>query len=339
MKRQAVYFLAPGVVDIREDEAPEPSSRELLIASEVSAVSAGTELLVYRGQFPAGMAVDETIDALSGGFEYPLPYGYAVVGRVVAAGTDVDEVWVGRRVFAFQPHASHFTARPEEVVPLPDDIQSEAAVFLPNVETAVSFLMDGRPIVGEQVAVLGQGVVGLLTVALLARQPLASLVTLDAHELRREWSRVLGATASFDPAGPLVPARVALQGVRAYPGADLVYELSGNPAALDLAIALAGYNGRIVVGSWYGEKRYAPDLGGRFHRSHMTLTSSQVSHIAPEWTGRWDKPRRLGVAWDMIRAIDPQRLITHRLPASQAGKAYELLDQQPGDALQVIFTY
>jgi len=71
----------------------------------------------------------------------------------------------------------------------------------------------------------------------------------------------------------------------------------------------------------------------------MELISSQVSHIAPQWSGRWTKPRRLGVAWEMIGRHHPERLITHRFPLSQAAEAYQLLDQNAAEVLQVVLTY
>jgi threonine dehydrogenase-like Zn-dependent dehydrogenase len=66
------------------------------------------------------------------------------------------------------------------------------------------------------------------------------------------------------------------------PGADLTFELSGNPLALNNAIALTRFSGRIVIGSWYGEKQMDINLGGTFHRSRIKLISSQVSSISPE---------------------------------------------------------
>jgi threonine dehydrogenase-like Zn-dependent dehydrogenase len=269
------------------------------------------------------------------------------VGEVVELGSGVDPAWLGQKVFAFQPHASTFVAPTEALIPLPDGLAVEEAVFLPNMETAVNFLMDGAPLIGEQVAVLGQGIVGLLTTALLARFPLTSLVTLDGYPLRRQASLDLGAQDSLDPAAPEVidEARRALQGGRAlqgeriYLGADLVYELSGSPAALDQAIALCGFNGRVVIGSWYGSKPTSLNLGGRFHRSRMRLISSQISSLTPELSGRWDKTRRLRVAWEMLGAIKPSRFITQRFPITQAEQAYRLLDEHPGDTIQVVLTY
>jgi threonine dehydrogenase-like Zn-dependent dehydrogenase len=94
-----------------------------------------------------------------------------------------------------------------------------------------------------------------------------------------------------------------------------------------------------VVGSWYGKKLAALDLGGRFHRSRIRLVSSQVSSIAPELSGRWTKGRRFDVAWEMLRNIKPKRWITHCLPVSEAAEAYRILDETPGEAIQVIFEY
>jgi threonine dehydrogenase-like Zn-dependent dehydrogenase len=151
----------------------------------------------------------------------------------------------------------------------------------------------------------------------------------------------MGAHVSLDPTAPDALDQVSslVQKGRFYPGADLTYELSGNPGALDQAIAATGFNGRVVVGSWYGQKRANVDLGGRFHRSRVRLISSQVSTIAPEWSGRWTKSRRLDLAWQMLQQVRPAQLITHRFPIHQASQAYVLLDQHPEKAIQVMLTY
>jgi threonine dehydrogenase-like Zn-dependent dehydrogenase len=207
------------------------------------------------------------------------------------------------------------------------------------METAVSFLMDAQPMIGEKVVLLGQGILGLLTTALLARYPLAQLIALDRYPLRRRWSRQLGAQVVLDPAAKDGPAQLQALLSGAQQGADLVLELSGTPQALDLAIAAAGYDGRVLIGSWYGQKRAPIDLGSHFHRSHMRLISSQVSHINPRWRGRFDHPRRLAIAWEMLAEHKPEQLITHRFPIAQAAQAYQLLDQNPASSIQVLLTY
>lgn len=104
MTRRALYFSGEASVEVREVPVPEPGPEEVLVRTERSGVSPGTELLVYRGDVPRNQRVDDTIDALDGTFSYPLQYGYAAVGRVTAVGDAVDEAWRGRQVFAFNPH-------------------------------------------------------------------------------------------------------------------------------------------------------------------------------------------------------------------------------------------
>ncbi len=341
MTRRSLVFTAPRTVAAAEEPLPSPGDGEVLVRAEVSAISAGTELLVYRGEAPADLPADETISSLRGPLRFPLRYGYAVVGRVSGAGGGVDPAWLGRRVFAFHPHESHFTARTADLHPVPDHLSSECAALLPNMETAVSMLMDGGAMIGEQVVVFGQGTVGLLTTALLARLPLASLVTVDAHALRRDWSVKSGARVSLDPAEPDLGDRLraALQEDRIYPGADLAVELSGHPEALQQAIRAVGSDGRVLIGSWYGRRRADLDLGGRFHRSGIKLIGSQVSRLAPRWSGRWTTARRLRVAWSMLEQLQPANLVSHRIPFAEAASAYRLLDESPETAVQVMLEY
>lgn len=340
-KRISVYFEAPYRVTVREEPLPPLGSDQVLVETLASAISPGTELLIYRGQTPTDIPVDETISALGGTFSYPLKYGYAAAGRVTEVGSKVPPEWQGTCVFAYNPHESHFLSAPEELIPLPQILSPEEGTLLPNMETAINFLMDGHPLVGEQVAVFGQGVVGLLTTALLAQFPLASLVTLDPISLRREKSLSLGAHNSLDPtmANALSQLHEALQQDRPYRGADLIYELSGNPEALNQAIAAAGFNGRVVIGSWYGRKQANLDLGSQFHRSRISLISSQVSTISPGLGSRWSKSRRWQMALHMLQEIRPAHLVTHRFPIREVAQAYILLEQSPQEAIQIILTY
>src|SRR5262245_60493920 len=202
MKRRALYFTAPYCISVQEESLDLPAADQVMVQTLVSAISPGTELLFYRGQAPTDLPVDETIAALAGTVGFPLKYGYAAVGRVAAVGAQVAPEWQDRLVFSFHPHESHFLASLDELLPVPPPLSPEEAAFLPNMETAVNFLMDGQPLIGEQVVIFGQGVVGLLTTALLMRLPLASLVTLDRYPLRRETSLALGAHTSLDPAEP-----------------------------------------------------------------------------------------------------------------------------------------
>ncbi len=328
MDRVSVLFVGPGDVAVVREKIPDPMPGEVLVETVASAISAGTELLFLRGQVPPDTTVDSTIQALDGTVAFPLRYGYAAVGRVVAVGAPADAGWIGRAVFVFHPHTSHFTIPVSQLLSVPAGLDLRCAALLPNMETAVNFVMDGRPVIGERVAVVGLGVVGLLTTAVLARFPVADLVAVDPLPQRRALALDLGAHRATTPDAAHDAA-----------SCDLVYEVSGSPAALNHALALTAFAGRIVIGSWYGAKQAPLDLGGAFHRSRIRLLSSQVSTLDPRWLGRWDKARRLDVAWNLLRTLPVERVITHTLPVTDAPAAYRLLSDHPEHAIQVIFDY
>ena len=325
---KTLFFTAPRQVEVRESNLPLLKEDEVLVETVCSAISAGTEMLVYRDQFPQ---LKDSHDAVSSELKYPLAYGYACVGKVREIGKVVGKEWQDRLVFSFQPHTSHFVSKPENLFPIPNSLKPENACFLPNMETAVNLVQDGAPILGERVLVLGQGIVGLLTASLLHEFPLENLTVVDAIELRRKAMKEI--EGQMSKVNKLSPSDLQSSSF------DLVFELTGSPSALNTAIEHTSFSGRIIIGSWYGQKRAEIDLGGSFHRSRIQLISSQVSSISPTLSGRWDKSRRFEVAWQALERIQPQKWITHRFSLNEAANAYRLLDENSHETIQVVFDY
>jgi 2-desacetyl-2-hydroxyethyl bacteriochlorophyllide A dehydrogenase len=340
INRLSLYFTSPKSVEVREEATPLLKPQQVLVRTLFSAISPGTELLIYRHLISTQQPKDSSIQSLFGNFSYPLKYGYSAVGEIVDTGPEVDNSWIGKTVFVFHPHESLFSADLTELIEIPQGISALDAVFLPNMESAVNFIMDGQPVLGEKIVVFGQGIVGLLTTTLLSQFPLKDLITLDPIPLRRQISTQQGAHISFGPNSNenLSYIKSLLQDQYSS-GADLTYELSGNPEALNQAIELTGFDGRIVVGSWYGTRPVNLSLDETFHRSRIKLISSQVSTIGSNFAGRWNKLRRFQTAWHSIDKVRPSQFITRKLQITQAAEAYRMLDETPGEAIQIIFTY
>jgi len=333
-RRVSLVFAAPRRIELVAESVDAPAPGQALVRTLTSAISAGTELLAFRGQLGVDTPLDETLGALGQAtFAYPFRYGYAAVGEVVAVGQGVDAAFVGRRVFGFHPHATMFLAPVADLLPVPEGLDPERAALLAHMETAVNLILDGAPLYGENVLVIGLGTVGLLATALLARFPLAVLAASEPLSHRTQAAGALAAPRD------VVTGRDEIRRALEPRGADLIYELSGNPEALDEAIAVAGHEARVVVGSWYGDKRARVDLGGRFHRRRLRLLSSQVSHIGAELSARWDRQRRFDAAWSALADIDVRRLVSHRVPFEDAAVAYGLLDQSREQVLQVLLDY
>lgn len=335
MPIRSLYFTGPRKCSIEKRGTDSLAANDVRVETAYSAISSGTEKLVYNGQAPERLQTDGPVEPLIEDLSYPTRYGYAATGRVVEVGEAVDDDWHGRRVFAYNPHETSFVADTDRLVGIPEEISLRRAALLATAETAVTFLLDGQPAIGERVTVFGQGPVGLVTTALLAQLPLDCLVAIEPVERRRSIAHEVGADVALDPAEGPLDERVETRCGRP----DCTFELSGNPAALDDAMAITGFDGRIVVGSWYGDAATNLDFGGRFHRHRLSIESSQVSTIAPRHEGRWSRSRRHGVAWDWLADLPLDRLITHEVSFKDAPRAYDLLDQSPDDALQVLLAY
>jgi threonine dehydrogenase-like Zn-dependent dehydrogenase len=116
-------------------------------------------------------------------------------------------------------------------------------------------------------------------------------------------------------------------------------EVSSNPAALATAIQLAKFGTRIIVGSWYGDKPATLPLGGPFHRNRVQIISSQVSTLDGRFANRWDKARRIATAWHFLRDFPAEAIITHCVPITEGRMVYAMLDQNPAETIQLLFTY
>lgn len=354
---RAVWFTAPNSVEIIEDEANELqgsrlSDRGVEIRSICSGISAGTEMLLYQGKVPQNIPLDNWAenkgatgdDSLM--IRYPVKYGYCNVGRVVETGPDCLEMSKkasGDIVFTFHPHETRFTTSESACTLIPKGMDPHLAVFLANMETAIGIVHDSEVRLGETVAIFGLGVVGLLIAGLLVRRSGAGCVVgIDPIPFRRKLAEeCMGVRAAFstvDDGGgqPSLPLMLP-DTVDGRP--DLIIEVSGSPTALQQAIDLAGRETRIVVGSWYGDRESALNLGRTFHRNRIRMQSSQVSHINPSLSGRWDKRRRLALALSLLKEIPVSPLITDVFPFERAAEAYRKISEKPEETLQVILEY
>lgn len=330
----AVWFPAARRVELRQEPLDPVGPDDVRVRCIASAISHGTEMLVYRGQVPPDLSLD--LPTLRGSFGFPIKYGYASVGRVEETGDDVKNVSPGDLVFAHHPHQDHYVVPSSIVVPLPVDLEPEKGVFTANLETAVNVMLDTGIRLGERIAIFGQGVVGLMLTQLAKRAGAGLIVTVDPLPNRRELSKMVGADVVLPPEEGL-PAEIRrlCGGV----GADLAIEASGNGDALGQAIDSVAFQGTVVVCSWYGTKPASLMLGGSFHRGRLRLVSSQVSSIDPALQPRWTRQRRLDLAVRLLRELELGALITHRVPFERAAEAFELLDSRPAGTVQVVLTY
>jgi threonine dehydrogenase-like Zn-dependent dehydrogenase len=302
-------------VQIRELPTPQPVAGEVMVRTLFSGISGGTERLVYRGEVPNGLALDDTIEALGGAFSYPFPYGYACVGEV--------EDW-DRPVFAFQPHQDAFAARTSDLVPLPA-VDPASATLFPLVETALQVTLDAETGYRDRVIVLGAGVLGLLTALLLQRSGQRPLCAEP-----QAWRRALAASLGV-PA--VAPEEVAEEEVA------LVIDASGNPDAPSMALDLLAHEGTLLVASWFGTKPVVLPLGGAFHRRRLTIRSTQVSTVPARLSATWTPSRRRLAAAALLPELPLAELCTHVFPFHKAAEAFRAVDESAPGLMHAVLDY
>jgi threonine dehydrogenase-like Zn-dependent dehydrogenase len=283
---RAYWLCSPGQAEIRPITVPPPGPEEVLVRTVHTAISRGTECLVFRGEVPPGQYQAMRAPFQEGCFPGPVRYGYLNVGVVEAGPPSL----LGRTVFCLYPHQTRYVVPASAVVPVPAGVPAGRAVLAGTVETAVNALWDAAPLIGDRIGVVGAGLVGCCVAAVLARFPAVDVELVDTDPARADVARALG-------------ARFALP-ADASPDRDLVIHASATSAGLARALELAAPEATVLELSWYGNRSVDVPLGEAFHSRRLVVRSSQVGLVAPARRARRSHADRLALALDLL--ADPR---------------------------------
>jgi threonine dehydrogenase-like Zn-dependent dehydrogenase len=282
LEARAFWVTAPGHGEVRAQRLRSPAPGELLIRTRWSAISRGTESLVFRGGVPQSEWRRMRCPFQEGEFPAPVKYGYSVMGIVEDGPAEA----LGRRVFCLHPHQDRFIVPMETVVDIPDTVPDRRATLAANMETAINGMWDAMPGPGDRIAVIGAGVVGCLVAALASHLPGAEVELIDIDPTREAIAAAFGCRFA-------TPEKASSE-------ADLVVHASGSPAGLDAALTIAGFEATVLEMSWYGTQIVPLELGGAFHSRRLTLRSSQVGAVPAARRQRWSLRRRLILALSLL---------------------------------------
>ena len=309
------WIRSPGLGEIVAASLAPRQEGEVLVHTIYSAISRGTEALVFRGEVPESQHDAMRAPFQEGRFPGPVKYGYSSVGEVVEGPAGLE----GRAVFCLYPHQDLYCVPAASVMPLPDGLPEGRAVLAANAETALNAVWDARPGAGDRIVVIGAGVVGLLVAWLCDQLPGTEVVTFDIDPGRAEVAAALG--LSFTSQAPVDA------------DADLVIHASGHEQGLRTALAAAGMEATILELSWYGNREVSLPLGEAFHSRRLTLKSSQVGRIPADRAPRWDHRRRLEAALRLLLDDRLDVLISGESDFKDLPQTLEKLARDPASAL------
>ncbi|MFR9800386.1 zinc-dependent alcohol dehydrogenase [Streptomyces sp. MS06] len=278
---RAFWLRSPGHGEIRDVDLPAPAEGEATVRTLFSAVSRGTETVVFGGRVPESQHAAMRAPFQEGDFPAPVKYGYLNVG-VVEEGPDE---LAGRTVFCLYPHQTRYVVPVSALTVVPERVPAGRAVLAGTVETAVNALWDARPLLGDRIAVVGGGMIGCSVAALAARFPGVRVQLVDADPRRAGTARALG----VDFATP----------AQALGECDLVVHASATEQGLARSLELLAAEGTVLELSWYGDRRVSLPLGEAFHSRRLTVRSSQVGTVSPA-RGDRSYADRLALALDLL---------------------------------------
>ena len=279
---RAFWVTSAEVGEIRPVDLEEPNPKQALVRTLYSAVSRGTEALVFRGQVPTIEYARMQAPHQEGAFSFPVKYGYSCVGRVLTGPK------AGATVFCLHPHQTAFCVDEADLVEVPEFVPAGRAVLAANMETALNGIWDARLSLGDRVVVVGAGVVGCLIARLVTKTPGCRVQLLDLRPSRGRVAAALGASFCHP------------ESEAAWTDVDRVFEASGSSSGLQTAIDVAGRESAIVHMSWLGMETTELRLGTSFHSQRQRIIASQVSTVPSHQIPRWTRRRRIELALGLL---------------------------------------
>jgi 2-desacetyl-2-hydroxyethyl bacteriochlorophyllide A dehydrogenase len=292
MNDEAFWVRSPGHGELRPVQLPDPGPEDVVVRTLYSAVSRGTESLVFHGEVPASQYETMRAPFQEGEFPGPVKYGYLNVGVVEHGALR------GQTVFCLYPHQTRYVVPASAVTVVPDEVPAERAVLAGAVETAVNAVWDAAPMLGDRIAVVGAGMVGASVAAVLAAFPAMRVQLVDVDAARADLAAALGVEFATPD--------------QARGDCDFVVHASATEAGLTRSLELLAPDGVVHELSWYGDRPVRVPLGEWFHSRRLAVRATQVGAIATNRRGRRGHAERLALAMRLLADDRFDALITGR---------------------------
>jgi len=316
---QSIIINGPFDVEIIDEEMPTAGPGEIIVEAEVSGISSGTEMFLYRGTYP-----NFKLKKWAQWQEYPVRPGYELVGRVVEVGpparggdaggsmaslqpsagvvvADSDEFQAGDRVVCLGTHQQFAKVPATLAARLPDSVTNEAATLAVLGTTTMHSTRRLQLEYGATVAVIGVGVVGNLALQHAKLGGAAKTIALDLDTTRLALARKVGADHTIQVGVEDHVKRVyqVTQGM----GADAVVEASGAAGTLQTALEIMRDRGTVELLGWRTEES-SFEFGDLYFKEGTIIATRAIGPDPgiPYSYVRWGYDRSLRLAVDMIAA-------------------------------------
>ncbi len=315
---KSLWHISKTKSEIREEQVIE--DKRVLVKTLYSLISLGTEKLIANGEVPLEVYEQMSVPYMDGSFDFPLKYGYSLVGEVASK----DHPLFGKRVHALHPHQEVCLLEEKDLFVIPEEVDSKTATLASNLETALNAVWDGEVSIGDKVLVTGFGLIGSLIARLVQMIPGTELIISEINPVKNKWAKDLG----FKTCNPIEVTDF-----------DIAFHCSASSEGLQSCIDATGFESKIIELSWYGEKTIAVQFGASFHQQRKKLISSQVSNLPTDRRGRWDFKRRKELVFKLLKEEHFQAHITKTIALIETPAFFEKLRKGEQSELGVCIEY
>lgn len=330
---QKVFFTGKSQLVVEEHPLPPLGPKDVRVRTELTLISAGTEMICLDRLFAPGTHWDQWV-------QYPFGSGYNLVGRVAEVGPEVETVRLGERVAVRANHQAIAQAPEHTVYPVPEGVTPETAVWFGMSKIAQNGVRRAEHALGETVAIIGLGMLGQLVTQYLRLLGAYDVIAVDTSPFRLELAARSGATQ-----GVQAPAKEAQQTVLDLTegkGAHTVYDITGVAAVFEQALPMARRFGKLLLLGDTGtpsEQR----LTGHAVLKGLRIIGAHDSNPPAESGdhGYWDERRMTELFFRYLARGDIRldHLNTHRFPAAQAAEAYATLRTRRDRSMGVLLEW
>ncbi len=328
-KGKKIFWPGPGKVEVQEYEIPSLRGNQVLIKTEVSLISPGTERAHLLGMqnTPRSFPRD--------------PEGYNNIGRIIGTGKDVKEFKEGEMVASGANHASHVILEKDKILKVPEKLSPESVVFFNMGAIALNGIRSADIELGESVAVIGQGIIGQMASQLARMNGAFPVISIDQMRSRLEISKEYGSDFVIDAKEESV--REIIQGITMKQGVDIVIEATGSPEPINDSFSFIKTRGRIILlGSPRGETTHVnfyPDI----HRRGISIIGShgfaRPVHESSKHSWTWKDDAGLILELLASGRLKIDKFISKKLSYTKAKEAYGLILKEKNGVLGVLFLW
>ena len=337
--------IAPRRPMLREYQESPLQPNQIRIRSLLSCPKHGTELGLYRGISASSIKhYDPKLKLfLSGADEgyagFPLHLGDMTVGQVTEVGAKVRKFHIGDKVFGYLPIRETHAISEEHIHCVPEGMNHHAVVYLDSAQYALGAVRDANIRLGERVALFGLGAIGFMCLEMVKLSGAELVIAIEPLEYRQKLALKHGADLVIDPTHGDVA--LGIKEATGNNGVDVAIEASGAYLALHEAIRCVHFGGLVVPLAAYTAEAKGLRLGEEWHMNRITMRSSRATSDPNREHPMWSGQRIRETVFRLLKEgkLSVEGLIHPIVPFEESAKAYQLIDESPGECVKLGIVY